>query len=572
MHGRLAMVGRHDTPICHPCLARYWNYQPHQPPPKTYAAVPWTPCEERDISSVVTSSIDSSDAYVDQSAMHRSTATRYVRWMRRSYVNGIIITCFIEFIGCSITDVSTFLCLLQQLAGYSTVTTLFFHEAYQSNVDVIQIIEACPSLQRLSYMTHLHGNSNKSSFNSPEDQVERIFKPSSKITHLHLHGGILQQAGDDFSRILHHCPFLENLCLCCDMRSCDRRRQPFDVETIQQICPKLTSVECNIDCGGGGFLSSWQQYDNDRKEISIGLRRFVALEQKGYGSDQMAPALMQHGRTLQVLSLSRDDRLCGMQTEWRNLDAWMNGSALRVLSLDNINIKGHTVAALLKQTPQVEEFLWVTPRADRMTNDVADALCELDQLRCLHIGYCPGHGGGISCDDGRSIAGVDGFERLFECLGTTNKVNSSNRLQVLGLMGRGLVTDRMLKRIATISTLKKLGLWYASAAGEDDLSDDGMRHFATHLQATRLEYLQLADMNALSDKVLSQLVQKHQHLRHVDLTGCNLVTNAGLLQLLNNVRSISVNNCALITRCAIAEFQTQLGKHMVQFSPSDWYG
>ncbi|KAJ8662526.1 hypothetical protein O0I10_001487 [Lichtheimia ornata] len=472
----------------------------------------------------------------------------------------------LEFIGCSIMDVYTFLRLLGQLACYSTVTTLFLHEAYQSNVDVIQLIEACPHLQRLSYMTNFHGNNNnKSSFGIPMDQAERV--SSSKVTHLHLHGGILQQAGDDISRILHHCPSLESLCLCCDMRGCDRRRQPFDLETIQQMCPKLTSLECNIDCGGGGFLSSWQEYDNS-KESSVGLRRFVALEQKGYGSDQMAPTLMQHGHTLQVLSLSRDDRLCGLQTEWRNLDAWMNGSALRVLSLDNINIKGHTVAALLKQTRQVEEFLWVTPRADRMTNDVADALCELDQLRCLHIGYCPGNGGGISCDDGRSIAGVDGFERLFECLGTNNKVNNS-RLQVLGLMGRGLVTDRMLERIATISTLKKLGLWYAAAGDEDDLSDDGMMHFATHLQTTRLEYLQLADMSALSDKVLGQLVQKQQHLKHVDLTGCNLVTNAGLLQLLNNVRSISVNNCALITRCAIAEFQTQLGKHMVQFSPSD---
>lgn len=463
-------------------------------------------------------------------------------------------TCHIEFIQCKIIDVSIFLCLLEQLTRYPTMTTLLFHEAYQSNVDLIQVMDACPHLKRLSYMTNINGNSNTSSSNVPMDRCQQ----SSKITHLHLHGGILQ-AGDDISRILHHCPCLESLFLCCDTRT---YRRPFDLEKIQQLCPKLTMMECNIDCGGG-FLSSWQQQDdNNSKATSMDLKQFVALEQKGYGSDQMTPTLVRHGHTLQVLSLSRDDRLCGMQTEWRNLDDWIKGSTLCVLSLDNINIKGHTVAALLRQSPQVEEFLWVTPRADRMTNDVADALCTLDQLRCLHIGYYATNGS-TSCDDGKRIAGVDGFERLFEYLGKVN------RLQVLGMMGRGLVTDRMLKHVAAISTLKKLGLWYV-AATDDDLSNDGMIHFASNLQTTWLEYLQLAHMNALSDKVLSQLVKKQQHLKHVDLAGCNLVTNAGLLQLLDmsGIRSISVNNCALITRSVMAEFQTRLGKHMVDFSSS----
>ncbi|KAI7885799.1 hypothetical protein K492DRAFT_170881 [Lichtheimia hyalospora FSU 10163] len=467
----------------------------------------------------------------------------------------------LEFIGCKIMNASTFICILKELACYPAMTTLLFHEAYQSNVDVIQVIHACPHLERLSYMTNANGNcnNNTSLSNIPTDDLEKISQQCSKITHLHLHGGILQAGNAAISRILHYFPGLESLSLCCDMRNCVRQQSPFNLETIQQWCPKLTWMEFNIDCGGG-FLSSWQQYDKS-KASSIGFRRFMALEQKGYGSDQIIPLLMRHGHTMQVLSLSRDDRLCGMQTEWKHLDDWIQGSSLRVLSLDNINIKGHTVAALLKQLPQVQEFLWVTPRADRMTNDVAEALCGLDQLRCLHIGYCPGQGS-TSCDDTRRIAGVDGFERLFEYLGKVN------RLQVLGMMGRGLVTDRILKRIATISTLKKLGLWYASS-DNDDLSDDGMMHFASNLQTTRLEYLQLADMHVLSDKVFGQLIQKQHHLKHVDLMGCNLVTNAGLLQLLRHnvgMRSISVNNCTLITRCAIAEFQTRLGKHMVHFT------
>lgn len=76
MHGRVAMVGRHDATVCHPCLARYWNHQQHRHTPKTHAPVPWISSEESDISRVIKRSIDPSNAYVDQSTMHRSTSTR----------------------------------------------------------------------------------------------------------------------------------------------------------------------------------------------------------------------------------------------------------------------------------------------------------------------------------------------------------------------------------------------------------------------------------------------------------------------------------------------------------------
>ncbi|KAI9312905.1 hypothetical protein BX666DRAFT_1880734 [Dichotomocladium elegans] len=214
---------------------------------------------------------------------------------------------------------------------------------------------------------------------------------------------------------------------------------------------------------------------------------------------------------------------------------------------------GPTIAALLARAPALEELMLVGS-SHRITDEVADALMGLSRLRCLHV---------CCTDEKRLVQGHERFARFFE----------DARLQVLGLMGRGLVTDVMLSHIATIPTLEKLGLWYMAG---DDLSDCGMAAFASNLQTTSLEMIQFSDIHQITDRALFDLISRQSRLKHLDIAGCNGLTDKGLLRALQigeaktQLQSVSVQDCAMITDRAIVKLVQTLGPDAVSYRKHGW--
>ncbi|KAI8138479.1 hypothetical protein BJV82DRAFT_630967 [Fennellomyces sp. T-0311] len=401
--------------------------------------------------------------------------------------------------------------LLSSIGLFHDTLKILVITNYYSDISPLQLLSCSPNLTHLSLTFH--------------DQAGLLPSPvrtsrnTCNLVYLNL--GYTVDFDHRVMPVMRHCPQLKVLILTNNMTEAPPLSDSWN--QIIQLCPQLHHFglnELDAPYNAKDIAILTEKYNDDK-----GIRELVL--RSSIDEINSISSLLTRLNDLEDLKLSNRKIA---SSGWDSL-AHVHFPRLKTMAIHNLLVRNDAWDSFCACRPNLVSFSYKQMLVNGLDMDrMIAAISSLNHLEHLNIFFF--------------LSRMMG--QIPNIWSNVSMLSSNTQLRTLELTGIRFAGSALLD-LCRLSSLKDLRIFLWPFY--DDILSGELLEFADRIRHTGIEKLALSHFNFLNDEALEPLGQA-THLSMLRLLG-NLITDAGVIAVINGHKTVEVDDCKLVSRNGI---------------------